>query len=161
MVAVVPFGSVVIATNVLVLSVPTIEDAVTPVSFMFDAAIFPVMAALPEPSFRVFVLAPQTPVTVLEALAVQDVPMLEVPEIVAGIWAAASVPLLTSLAAMLLLVSVCVSVVPTIVPAGAATLLVNVVELPAIGICPEVRPEIPLELALPTWLNNCQYVPSY
>ena len=33
--------------------------------------------------------------------------------------------------------------VPTIVPVGAATLLVRVVELPAIGICVAVSPEIP------------------
>ncbi len=42
-----------------------------------------------------------------------------------------------------LLVSVWVSVVPTMAPDGAATLLVRVDELPAIGICPVVNPEIP------------------
>jgi len=43
-----------------------------------------------------------------------------------------------------LLVSVCVSVVPTIVPAGAGTELVSVVDEPAIGIWPVVRPEMPV-----------------
>jgi len=43
-----------------------------------------------------------------------------------------------------LFVSVCVSEVPTIVPVGAATEDVRVVELPAMGICVEVKPEMPL-----------------
>jgi len=48
-----------------------------------------------------------------------------------------------------LLVSVWVSVVPTIAPTGAATEDVRVVDDPAIGICPVVSPEMPLEGATP------------
>jgi hypothetical protein len=43
----------------------------------FATAHLPAIAPLPEPSLSVFVFAPQTPVTVLEAFTVQLVPMLE------------------------------------------------------------------------------------
>jgi hypothetical protein len=48
-----------------------------------------------------------------------------------------------------LFVRVCVSLVPTIVPVGAATLEVRVVALPAMPICPVVSPLIPLDPPLP------------
>lgn len=56
-----------------------------------------------------------------------------------------TVPLLISEPAILLFVSVCVSVVPTMVPAGAATEDVTVVAVAAIGIWVAVMPDKPLE----------------